>query len=157
MSKSGPKSGQNPVRFPTVIHKVTCFWTVFFKTFKSSVSNLHCSVPCVTRTYPQYGNSRKSVTDRQTHRHTDTLTGHPDFDYPTNVRALRAMSLPFNGLMSMDLGLRFCKRLLKFPFYRECTVVVVGRVKPGRLGHEVQDQKYLDFSKKLHILGRKSQ
>ena len=64
--KSGPKSGPNPVRFPTVIRKVACFWTVFFKTFKSSVSNLHCSVPCVTRTYPQYRNSRKSVTHKQT-------------------------------------------------------------------------------------------
>ena len=66
VSKSGPKSGSKPVRFPTVIRKVACFWTVFFKTFKSSVSNLHCSVPCVTRTYHQWRNSRKSGTDTQT-------------------------------------------------------------------------------------------
>ena len=88
--KNGPKSGSKPVRFPTVIHKVACFWTVFSKTFICGLSNLHCSVPCVTRTYPQYRNSRKSVTDRQTDTHTHTLTGHPVFDSPTNVRALRA-------------------------------------------------------------------
>ena len=86
VSKNGPKSGSKPVRFPTVIHKVACFWTVFSKTFICGLSNLHCSVPCVTRTYPQYINSRKSVTDKQTHKQTHKLTGHPVFDSPTNVR-----------------------------------------------------------------------
>ena len=90
--KKVSKSGSKPVRFPTVIRKVACFWTVFFKTFKTSVSNLHCSVPCVTRTYPQYRDSRKSVTNTQTHKHTHTQTnGTSSFDSPTNVRALRAI------------------------------------------------------------------
>ena len=100
MSKSGPKSGSKPVRFPTVIHKVACFWTVFSKTFICGLSNLHCSVPCVTRTYPQYRNSRKSVTDKQTNRQTNKQTNGTSSFWLSHERkgASRNDALCFRGV-----------------------------------------------------------
>ena len=105
--KNGPKSGSKPVRFPTVIHKVACFWTVFSKTFICGLSNLHCSVPCVTRTYPQYRNSRKSVTDTHTngtssfwlsHERKGASRNYPWVMYKPNSVNTRALLLIVIGI-----------------------------------------------------------
>merc|ERR1712167_502587 len=82
--KSGPKSGPNPVRFQTVIREVTCFRTVFFSKPSNPVFQIY-TVQCHV--------SHAHILSIETHENpvqTNKLTGHPDFGYPTNVRALRA-------------------------------------------------------------------